>query len=164
MDFFVLISLPFQIYPITFVGKTQPPTWPPSVRRRSLVPTARCRPSARTRMHPRRSFTPSLRSCTPGGDTRTRSARWTPCRSFRWPLVSLGLLLADSIPSVFRASQVLSSQQHYALILNLLDLSSIYISGWQCSSTASSTNEPGPDFADYPMDTVPKKCEFLYAF
>lgn len=29
-------------------------------------------------------------------------------------------------------------------------LSSIYISGWQCSSTASSTNEPGPDFADYP--------------
>jgi hypothetical protein len=27
-------------------------------------------------------------------------------------------------------------------------LSSIYISGWQCSSTASTTNEPGPDFAD----------------
>jgi isocitrate lyase len=24
-------------------------------------------------------------------------------------------------------------------------LSSIYVSGWQCSSTASSTNEPGPD-------------------
>jgi isocitrate lyase len=40
-------------------------------------------------------------------------------------------------------------------------LSSIYISGWQCSSTASSTNEPGPDFADYPMDTVPKKCDQL---
>ena len=38
-------------------------------------------------------------------------------------------------------------------------LSSIYISGWQCSSTASSTNEPGPDFADYPMNTVPLKCE-----
>jgi len=41
-------------------------------------------------------------------------------------------------------------------------LSSIYISGWQCSSTASSTNEPGPDFADYPMDTVPKKCKFFF--
>lgn len=26
-------------------------------------------------------------------------------------------------------------------------LSSIYVSGWQCSSTASTTNEPGPDFA-----------------
>jgi isocitrate lyase len=40
-------------------------------------------------------------------------------------------------------------------------LSSIYVSGWQCSSTASSTNEPGPDFADYPMDTVPKKVDHL---
>jgi isocitrate lyase len=36
-------------------------------------------------------------------------------------------------------------------------LSSVYVSGWQCSSTASTTNEPGPDFADYPMDTVPNK-------
>ena len=33
-------------------------------------------------------------------------------------------------------------------------LTSIYISGWQCSSTASSSNEPGPDLADYPMNTV----------
>ena len=40
-------------------------------------------------------------------------------------------------------------------------LSSIYISGWQCSSTASTTNEPGPDFADYPMNTVPNKCDQL---
>ena len=37
------------------------------------------------------------------------------------------------------------------------------MSGWQCSSTASSTNEPGPDFADYPMDTVPKKCKCYVA-
>eukprot|EP00587_Corethron_hystrix_P005634 CAMPEP_0113309570 /NCGR_PEP_ID=MMETSP0010_2-20120614/7558_1 /TAXON_ID=216773 ORGANISM="Corethron hystrix, Strain 308" /NCGR_SAMPLE_ID=MMETSP0010_2 /ASSEMBLY_ACC=CAM_ASM_000155 /LENGTH=461 /DNA_ID=CAMNT_0000164843 /DNA_START=293 /DNA_END=1678 /DNA_ORIENTATION=- /assembly_acc=CAM_ASM_000155 len=41
-------------------------------------------------------------------------------------------------------------------------LSSIYVSGWQCSSTASSTNEPGPDFADYPMDTVPQKVDQLF--
>ena len=40
-------------------------------------------------------------------------------------------------------------------------LTSIYVSGWQCSSTASSTNEPGPDFADYPMDTVPNKVDHL---
>eukprot|EP00968_Pinguiococcus_pyrenoidosus_P018528 scaffold1948_cov244-Pinguiococcus_pyrenoidosus.AAC.6 len=32
-------------------------------------------------------------------------------------------------------------------------LSSIYVSGWQCSSTASTNNEPGPDLAAYPMDT-----------
>ena len=40
-------------------------------------------------------------------------------------------------------------------------LTSIYVSGWQCSSTASTTNEPGPDFADYPMNTVPNKVDHL---
>ena len=41
-------------------------------------------------------------------------------------------------------------------------LTSIYVSGWQCSSTSSSSNEPGPDFADYPYDTVPKKVDQLF--
>jgi isocitrate lyase len=36
-------------------------------------------------------------------------------------------------------------------------LTSIYVSGWQCSSTSAVTHEPGPDFADYPMNTVPEK-------
>jgi isocitrate lyase len=40
-------------------------------------------------------------------------------------------------------------------------LSSIYVSGWQCSSTASTTNEPGPDVADYPSNTVPNKVDHL---
>ena len=37
-------------------------------------------------------------------------------------------------------------------------LDTVYVSGWQCSSTASSTDEPGPDLADYPYvsrDLVP---------
>ena len=29
-------------------------------------------------------------------------------------------------------------------------LDTVYVSGWQSSSTASSTDEPGPDLADYP--------------
>jgi len=41
-------------------------------------------------------------------------------------------------------------------------LSSIYVSGWQSSSTASTSNEPGPDFADYPMSTVPNKVDQLF--
>lgn len=41
-------------------------------------------------------------------------------------------------------------------------LETVYISGWQCSSTASTSNEPGPDLADYPMDTVPNKVEHLF--
>ena len=41
-------------------------------------------------------------------------------------------------------------------------LTTIYVSGWQSSSTASTSNEPGPDLADYPMDTVPNKVEQLF--
>ncbi|KAJ2178638.1 isocitrate lyase 1, partial [Coemansia sp. RSA 551] len=41
-------------------------------------------------------------------------------------------------------------------------LETVYVSGWQSSSTASSSNEPGPDLADYPMDTLPKKVDQLF--
>jgi len=41
-------------------------------------------------------------------------------------------------------------------------LTSIYVSGWQCSSTASTSNEPGPDLADYPYTTVPNKVDQLF--
>lgn len=40
-------------------------------------------------------------------------------------------------------------------------LTSVYVSGWQCSSTASTSNEPGPDVADYPYDTVPNKARLV---
>jgi len=40
-------------------------------------------------------------------------------------------------------------------------LNTVYVSGWQCSSTASTTNEPGPDLADYPYTTVPNKVDQL---
>jgi isocitrate lyase len=33
-------------------------------------------------------------------------------------------------------------------------LASVYVSGWQCSSTASTTNEPGPDVSDYAVKIV----------
>ncbi|KAM3697228.1 hypothetical protein ACB098_06G097400 [Castanea mollissima] len=41
-------------------------------------------------------------------------------------------------------------------------LDTVYVSGWQCSSTHTSTNETGPDLADYPYDTVPNKVEHLF--
>ncbi|GLD92618.1 hypothetical protein PINS_up001197 [Pythium insidiosum] len=41
-------------------------------------------------------------------------------------------------------------------------LTTVYVSGWQSSSTASTSNEPGPDVADYPMDTVPNKVDQLF--
>ncbi|KAA8520320.1 hypothetical protein F0562_014576 [Nyssa sinensis] len=41
-------------------------------------------------------------------------------------------------------------------------LDTIFVSGWQCSSTHTTSNEPGPDLADYPHDTVPNKVEHLF--
>ena len=37
-------------------------------------------------------------------------------------------------------------------------LDTVYVSGWQSSSTASSTDEPGPDLADYPYVRIPSLC------
>lgn len=42
-------------------------------------------------------------------------------------------------------------------------LETVYVSGWQSSSTASTTNEPGPDLADYPYSTVPNKVHQLFS-
>jgi isocitrate lyase len=41
-------------------------------------------------------------------------------------------------------------------------LDTVYVSGWQSSSTASATDEPGPDLADYPYTTVPDKVQHLF--
>jgi isocitrate lyase len=41
-------------------------------------------------------------------------------------------------------------------------LDTVYVSGWQSSSTASASDEPGPDLADYPMTTVPNKVQHLF--
>lgn len=50
-------------------------------------------------------------------------------------------------------------------VINLTKyLQTVYVSGWQCSSTASVTNEPGPDFADYPYSTVPNKVMIIIYF
>ena len=36
-------------------------------------------------------------------------------------------------------------------------LDTVYVSGWQSSSTASSSDEPGPDLADYPYVSFSEK-------
>ena len=41
-------------------------------------------------------------------------------------------------------------------------LDTVYVSGWQSSSTSSATDEPGPDLADYPYTTVPNKVQHLF--
>jgi len=69
--------------------------------------------------------------------------------------------LLSSLHSVGGYSHTFGALDPVQVVQMAPHLSSIYVSGWQCSSTASSTNEPGPDFADYPMNTVPLKCDQL---
>jgi isocitrate lyase len=40
-------------------------------------------------------------------------------------------------------------------------IETVYVSGWQSSSTASTSNEPGPDLADYPVCTINKHTPIL---
>jgi len=38
----------------------------------------------------------------------------------------------------------------------------LYVSGWACSSTMTTTNEVSPDFGDYPYNTVPNQVQRLF--
>ncbi|KAG9415208.1 hypothetical protein AC1031_008648 [Aphanomyces cochlioides] len=76
---------------------------------------------------------------------------------------------ASKLYSMLRALQAQGKCSHTFGALDTIQvvqmakhLTSVYISGWQSSSTASTSNEPGPDVADYPMDTVPNKCDQLF--
>jgi len=76
---------------------------------------------------------------------------------------------SDKLYKLLRSLQLVGGYSHTFGALDPIQviqmcssgLTSIYVSGWQCSSTASTTNEPGPDFADYPMNTVPNKVDQL---
>jgi len=52
-----------------------------------------------------------------------------------------------SIPYLRSCPSLLSSLDPVQVTQMAKYLETVYVSGWQCSSTASSTNEPGPDLA-----------------
>merc|ERR1719392_341909 len=78
--------------------------------------------------------------------------------------------LATKLYDMMRAHQAAGTCSHTFGALSTVQvvqmaeagLTSVYVSGWQCSSTASTSNEPGPDVADYPYDTVPNKVDQLF--
>lgn len=61
-----------------------------------------------------------------------------------------------SMPSMLTAVQNRDASYTYgcleptALTQMAKYLDTVYVSGWQSSSTASASDEPGPDLADYP--------------
>jgi isocitrate lyase len=85
------------------------------------------------------------------------------------PLHFTGAKISDKLYKMMREHQAKGTCSHTFGALDTVQvvqmakyLTSVYVSGWQCSSTASTSNEPGPDVADYPYDTVPNKVDQLF--
>merc|ERR1712039_984819 len=85
------------------------------------------------------------------------------------PLHFTGAKLSDKLYAMMRDHQAKGTCSHTFGALDPVQvvqmakyLTSVYVSGWQSSSTASTSNEPGPDVADYPYDTVPNKVDQLF--
>jgi len=85
------------------------------------------------------------------------------------PLHFVGAKISEKLYKMLREHQAKGTCSHTFGALDTVQvvqmakyLTSVYVSGWQCSSTASTSNEPGPDVADYPYDTVPNKVDQLF--
>jgi len=85
------------------------------------------------------------------------------------PLHFAGAKISQKLYKMLREHQAKGTCSHTFGALDTVQvvqmakyLTSVYVSGWQCSSTASTSNEPGPDVADYPYDTVPNKVDQLF--
>merc|ERR1719159_360216 len=85
------------------------------------------------------------------------------------PLHFVGAQISDKLYKMMREHQAKGTCSHTFGALDTVQvvqmakyLTSVYVSGWQSSSTASTSNEPGPDIADYPYDTVPNKVDQLF--
>merc|ERR1711988_1974513 len=85
------------------------------------------------------------------------------------PLYFAGAKVSEKLYKMMRECQKNGTTSHTFGALDPVQivqmnkyLTSVYVSGWQSSSTASTSNEPGPDIADYPYDTVPNKVDQLF--
>jgi len=85
------------------------------------------------------------------------------------PLHFTGAKISDKLYKMMREHQAKGTCSHTFGALDPVQvvqmakyLTTVYVSGWQSSSTASTSNEPGPDVADYPYDTVPNKVDQLF--
>jgi len=85
------------------------------------------------------------------------------------PLAFTSAKVSEKLYSMMRDHQAKGTCSHTFGALDTVQvvqmakyLTTVYVSGWQSSSTASTSNEPGPDVADYPYDTVPNKVDQLF--
>merc|ERR1719517_138563 len=101
--------------------------------------------------------------------TRPYSARDVVALQGTFPLTFPSSQDSDKLYNMLREHQANGTCSHTFGALDPVQvaqmapyLSTVYVSGWQSSSTASTSNEPGPDVADYPYDTVPNKVDQLF--
>merc|ERR1740121_3233824 len=101
--------------------------------------------------------------------TRPYSARDVVALQGTFPLHFPSAQISEKLYGMLREHQANGTCSHTFGALDPVQvtqmapfLSSVYVSGWQSSSTASTSNEPGPDVADYPYDTVPNKVDQLF--
>merc|ERR1719159_1775827 len=101
--------------------------------------------------------------------TRPYSAEQVVKLQGTMPLSFVGAKVSDKLYKMMRDHQAKGTCSHTFGALDPVQvvqmakyLTPVYVSGWQSSSTASTSNEPGPDVADYPYDTVPNKCDQLF--
>merc|ERR1740121_1847719 len=101
--------------------------------------------------------------------TRPYSARDVVALQGTFPLHFPSAQISEKLYGMLREHQANGTCSHTFGALDTIQvtqmakyLSTVYVSGWQCSSTASTSNEPGPDVADYPYDTVPNKVDQLF--
>merc|ERR1719181_883475 len=85
------------------------------------------------------------------------------------PLHFTGAKVSEKLYAMLREHQAKGTCSHTFGALDPVQviqmakyITTVYVSGWQSSSTASTSNEPGPDVADYPYDTVPNKVDQLF--
>merc|ERR1719515_443916 len=101
--------------------------------------------------------------------TRPYSAEQVVKLQGTMPLSFVGAKISEKLYKMMRDHQAKGTCSHTFGALDPVQieqmskyLTSVYVSGWQSSSTASTSNEPGPDVADYPYDTVPNKVDQLF--
>mmetsp|Transcript_39895 Transcript_39895/g.93952 ORF Transcript_39895/g.93952 Transcript_39895/m.93952 type:complete len:556 (+) Transcript_39895:133-1800(+) len=100
---------------------------------------------------------------------RTYSAEDVVHLQGSFPLHYNGSKISDKLYKMLREFQAQGTCSHTFGALDTVQvvqmakyLKTVYVSGWQSSSTASTSNEPGPDVGDYPYDTVPNKVDQLF--
>ena len=78
-------------------------------------------------------------------------------------------LMARKLYSLFQARAAIGEPVHTMGAIDPVQMTQqaenqevLYISGWACSSTLTSTNEVSADFGDYPYNTVPNQVQRMF--